>query len=142
MLKNRSIPNCTVIPELAYPDIGMAIAWLSDAFGFILRVRIADHRAQMNVGDGAVILTEARAASGTAAETTDRTHGVMVRIDDVDSQYERAVRHGARVVHPPETYPYGERQCSVVDPGGHRWTFSQSVADTAPEEWGGTSGVL
>lgn len=142
MLRNRSIPNSTVIPELAYPDIGAAIAWLSDAFGFTLRVRIADHRAQMNVGDGAMVLTEARAAKGDAAETTDRTHGVMVRVSDVDSLFERASSHGARVVHPPTTYPYGERQCSVIDPGGHRWTFSQSVADTAPEDWGGTSGVL
>jgi uncharacterized glyoxalase superfamily protein PhnB len=142
MLRNRSIPNSTVIPELAYPDIGAAIAWLSDAFGFTLRVRIADHRAQMNVGDGAVVLTEARGTRPDADETADRTQGVMVRVGDVDMQYERAVRHGARVIHPPTTYPYGERQCSLFDPGGHRWTFSQSVADTAPEDWGGTSGVL
>jgi uncharacterized glyoxalase superfamily protein PhnB len=36
-----------------------------------------------------------------------------------------------------ETYPFGERQYTVDDPGGHRWTFTQSVADVAPEEWGG-----
>jgi hypothetical protein len=23
---------------------------------------------------------------------------------------------------------------------GHRWTFSQSIADVAPEEWGGAPG--
>lgn len=142
MLRNRSIPNCTVIPELAYPDIGAAIAWLSDAFGFTLRLRIADHRAQMNVGDGAVVLTEAHAADGGPVAPPDRAHGVMVRIADVDTHHERAVRHGARVVNPPATHPFGERQYSVIDPGGHRWTFSQSVADTAPGDWGGTSGVL
>jgi len=53
MLANRSIPRCTVIPELAYPDIGEAIDWLCDAFGFSLRLRIGNHRAQLNVGDGA-----------------------------------------------------------------------------------------
>lgn len=58
MRSNRSIPQCTVIPEIAYPDIGAAIQWLTDAFGFTLRLRIGDHRAQMNVGDGAVVLTE------------------------------------------------------------------------------------
>jgi uncharacterized glyoxalase superfamily protein PhnB len=58
MLANRSIPRCTVIPELAYPDISKAIDWLCDSFGFTLRLRIADHRAQLNVGDGAVVLTE------------------------------------------------------------------------------------
>jgi hypothetical protein len=35
---------------------------------------------------------------------------------------------------------YGERQYTCEDPGGHRWTFSQSIADLEPEEWGGTSG--
>jgi hypothetical protein len=58
MLTNRSIPRCTVIPELAYPDVGQAIGWLSDAFGLTLRIRIANHRAQLNVGEGAVVLTE------------------------------------------------------------------------------------
>jgi hypothetical protein len=58
MLTNRSIPRCTVIPELAYPDAGEAIGWLCDAFGFTLRIRIPNHRAQLNVGDGAVVLTE------------------------------------------------------------------------------------
>lgn len=25
------------------------------------------------------------------------------------------------------------------DPGGHSWTFSETLADVAPETWGGTS---
>ena len=58
MMNNRSIPHSTVIPELPYPDIGQAIDWLCNAFGFTLRLRIADHRAQLNVGEGAVVLIE------------------------------------------------------------------------------------
>jgi uncharacterized glyoxalase superfamily protein PhnB len=78
MLANRSIPRCTVIPELAYPDVAEAIDWLRDAFGFTLRLRIANHRAQLNVGDCAVVLTERRGdAEGVP------THSVMVRVDDV-----------------------------------------------------------
>ena len=38
---------------------------------------------------------------------------------------------------PPTDFPYGERQYSVEDPGGHRWTFSQSIADVDPRTWGG-----
>jgi hypothetical protein len=52
MLSNRSMPGSIVIPELAYPDIGNAIDWLCHAFGFTLRIRMADHRAQLNVGVG------------------------------------------------------------------------------------------
>jgi uncharacterized glyoxalase superfamily protein PhnB len=52
MLSNRSMPRSTVLPELAYPDIGEAIKRLCEAFGFTLRIRMGDHRAQLNVGDG------------------------------------------------------------------------------------------
>jgi uncharacterized glyoxalase superfamily protein PhnB len=139
MLANRSMPRCTVIPELAYADLGEAISWLCDAFGFTLRLRIADHRAQLNVGNGAVVLTELRRRDGPEI---DVAHAVMVRVDDVDAHHARAKARGARILQPPDTYPYGERQYSVQDVGGHCWTFSQSVADIDPSEWGGTAGDL
>ena len=134
MLANRSVPRSTVIPELAYSDVGEAIAWLCETFGFTLRLRIANHRAQLNVGDGAVVLTERGAGEGTSA--------VMIRVDDVNSHYDRARQHGARILRPPADHPYGERQCTVEDLGGHSWTFSQSIADVDPKEWGGTPGQL
>lgn len=129
---NRSMPPGTIIPELAYPDVGVAVAWLCDAFGFQERLRIGDHRSQLVFGAASVVVTgKAGAGSG------DSTHGLMVRVADVDRHYERARAAGARILHPPETYAYGERQYTVEDPGGHHWVFSQSVADVAPEEWGG-----
>jgi uncharacterized glyoxalase superfamily protein PhnB len=133
------MPASTVIPELAYPDIGEAIAWLCNAFGFTLRLQIGSHRAQLNVGDGAVVLTEWRREGHRDAELA---HSVMVRVDDVDPHYERACQHGARVIGPPADYPYGERQYTAEDLVGHRWTFSQSIADVHPSDWGGTAGVL
>ena len=36
-------------------------------------------------------------------------------------------------------HPYGERQYNALDFAGHRWTFTQSIADVAPETWGGES---
>jgi uncharacterized glyoxalase superfamily protein PhnB len=135
MLSNRSMPRSTVLPELAYPDIGEAITRLCGAFGFTLRIRIADHRAQLNVGDGAVILIE------TDRHVSMRT-AVMVRVEDVNSHYERARRSGMRIVREPTDYPYGERQYNVDDFAGHHWCFSQSIADVDPREWGGTPAEL
>jgi uncharacterized glyoxalase superfamily protein PhnB len=140
MRSNRSIPRCTVIPELAYADVGKAADWLCDAFGFTLRVRIGNHRAQINVGDGAIVLTELH--GDESARAVDFQHSVMVRVDDVDGHHERARQRGAQILRPPTSFPYGERQYNVQDIGGHRWTFSQSVADVLPEDWGGTSGQL
>jgi uncharacterized glyoxalase superfamily protein PhnB len=134
VLKNRSMPQCTVIPVVAYADLGKAIDWLCDVFGFTVRVRIGDHRAQLNVGDGAVVL---RQADKGAAELGD---SVMVRLEDVDGHYEHAKQRGARIVESPTDFPYGERQYTVEDFAGREWKFSQSIADVAPEDWGGTSG--
>ena len=135
MLTNRFMPSCTVIPVAPYPDLEQAIGWLCDAFGFTLRLRIGNHRAQMNVGDGAVVLTQSLAADGRLS------HSIMVRVEDVDLHYARAAVYGAAVLCPPADYPYGERQYTVADCAGNCWTFSQTLEDVAPEEWGGTAGA-
>lgn len=132
MIPNRSMPKSTVIPQLGYPDVIAAEEWLEQAFGFTVRLHIADHRVQMNVGDGAVVLTH----------SADAPHGsVMVRVADADAHHARAIAAGAKA-SAPVTFPYGERQYTAFDIGGHAWTFSQSVADIAPEDWGGTPGQL
>ena len=65
----------------------------------------------------------------------DATHAVMVRVADVDAHHADALGRGARVLSAPATYPYGERAYTVGDPGGHRWTFSQTLADVHPDTW-------
>jgi uncharacterized glyoxalase superfamily protein PhnB len=63
----------------------------------------------------------------------------MVRVPDVDSHCQQAQQNGAKIVREPTTHPYGERQYSAEDFAGRVWTFSQSVADMRPEDWGGKS---
>ncbi len=58
---------------------------------------------------------------------------------DVDAAFERARACGARVLGEPTTFEYGERSCVVEDLAGHRWELTQTVRDTAPEEWGGVT---
>ena len=141
MITNRSMPRCTVIPELAYPDVGEAIDWLCDAFGFTLRIRIGNHRAQINVGDGAVVLTELHEGDGhDARRGVDVAHSMLVRVEDAHQHHERARTHGTRILRPLVDYPYGETQYTAEDHAGHLWSFSQSIADVAPEDWGGTPG--
>ena len=113
------------------PDVGEASEWLCAAFGFTERLRIGDHRAQLVFGDGAMIVIERDENYASASS-------VLVRVEDADSHHERAAEHGARILRPPTDYPYGERQYTVEDIGGHRWTFSESIADVDPASWGGT----
>ena len=139
MKPNRSIPSSTVIPVLIYPDVREAVEWLERAFGFRERVRIGEnHRAQLGVGDGAVIVGDVR-HDRRPPRAGEATHSVMVRVDDARAHCDRARKEGARILMEPRDFEYGERQYMAEDPAGHQWTFSETLADVAPEEWGGTS---
>jgi uncharacterized glyoxalase superfamily protein PhnB len=137
MKANRSIPAATVVPVLTYPDVREAVAWLSAAYGFAERVKIGeDHRAQLRFGDGAVIVADVR-GDRHPPRSGDVTHTVLVRVDDARAHCERARRHGARIRMEPTDFEYGERQYEAEDPAGHVWLFSETLADVAPEQWGG-----
>ena len=139
MKPNRSIPTATVIPVLIYPDVREAVAWLSAAFGFAERVRIGEnHRSQLRFGDGAVIVGDMR-GDRRPPRPGEVTHSVTVRVEDVRAHCDRARAHGARILMEPTDFEYGERQYSAEDPAGHQWTFSETLADVAPETWGGES---
>jgi len=135
--RNRSIPASTVVPVLVYPDVREAVAWLSDAFGFVERLQIGEsHRSQLQVGDGAVIVGDVH-RDRTPPRAGEVTHSVLVRVDDVASHCERARSRGARILMEPIDFEYGERQYTAEDPAGHQWTFSETLDDVAPETWGG-----
>lgn len=143
MMENRSAPPGPIVPRLIYEDVAEAIEWLRVAFGFTERLRTPAepdgtiHHAQMAVGAGSIILTGQR---GLARQEVLNPAGFVpslyVPVADVDKHFERAKQFGVRILNPPATHPFGERQYSAEDTGGYRWTFSQSVAEVPPEEWG------
>ncbi|MGE5641451.1 MAG: VOC family protein [Byssovorax cruenta] len=129
MNTNRSMPPRVIIPEIPYADINQAADWLCRAFGFKKRLQIGNHRFQLTFGDNSVVAVEGNASNPSFS--------IMVHVEDLDRIYEQAKSMGARIINPPADYPFGERQCTVEDIGGHRWTFSQTVADVDPASWGG-----
>jgi uncharacterized glyoxalase superfamily protein PhnB len=133
MRANRSVPSAVVIPVLHYSDVRAAVDWLSKAFGFRERLTIGTHRAQMTFAAGALVAAE----GGPADASPGGAPSVLVRVNDVDAHFTIAQQHGAAIVQEPTTYPYGERQYTAKDPGGHVWTFSESVEDVDPAAWGG-----
>jgi uncharacterized glyoxalase superfamily protein PhnB len=141
MLVNQSAPAASVVPVLVYADVGAAIDWLCEAFGFSERLRVERNgiigHAQLVVGDGAIMIGR-QGAEYHAARPGEVSQYVLVTVDDADAHFERAQRHGARVMESPRDMPFGERQYTVEDPEGHRWTFSQHIADIPPAQWGAT----
>lgn len=128
------MPPCTIIPVLPYPDVKEAIQWLRETFGFSVRWQAGNHRAQLDF-DGGCIAVTLRNRENAASDFS-----LMVRVENVDQHYAHCQKQGATTLSEPVDFPYGERQYSVADIGGYLWTFSASIKDLAPEDWGGVSG--
>jgi uncharacterized glyoxalase superfamily protein PhnB len=140
MKPNRSIPDAQVIPVLTYPDVRAAVDFLAAAFGFQERVRIGeDHRAQLSFAAGAVIVADDGGHRQAPRPDAGVTHSVMVRVEHLDAHLQRARAAGAVIVAEPAEFPFGERQYQAEDLAGHHWTFSETVADIEPEQWGGAT---
>jgi uncharacterized glyoxalase superfamily protein PhnB len=141
MLTNRTTGAASVVPELVYADVEEAIDWLCETFGFVELWRAGGHRARLAIGNGVVIIADSDPRYGRRAPKRGEphSHAVTVKVDDVDAHHERVRECGGVILSPPTDYPYGERQYSAEDLAGHRWTFTQAIADLAPEDWGGMS---
>ncbi|HEX3491352.1 MAG TPA: VOC family protein [Streptosporangiaceae bacterium] len=137
MKPNRSAPASTVIPVLIYPDVRAAVDWLSAAFGFSERLRIGEgHRSQLKVGDGDLVVAEPR-GDRRPPQPGQVSQSVMVRVEDARAHCERARVHGARILMEPTDQMFGERQYNAEDFAGHHWTFTQTLTDVDPADWGG-----
>lgn len=140
MVVNRSAPRATVVPILVYEDVAKAVDWLRDTFGFRERLRVEGrggvvYHAQLAIAEGAIMLGRQGGEFQSPRGDTVSQY-VTVHVADVDAHFERARECRAHIVNEPRDMPFGERQYTVTDPWGHRWTFSQSIADVPFEAWG------
>jgi uncharacterized glyoxalase superfamily protein PhnB len=101
MRVNRSMPAAAIIPVVEYPDVPAAMKRLEEAFGFEIRLRIGAHRAQLQFGGGAIVVSQ----SSSPDVAPGSGHSVMVRVESVDAHLSRARRHGARIVRDLEDFP-------------------------------------
>ncbi|PKN56240.1 MAG: aminotransferase [Deltaproteobacteria bacterium HGW-Deltaproteobacteria-14] len=129
-----------------YADAAAAIDFLTEAFGFEVRLRIEGEggrieHSQLVYGDGLIMVgsTGARAdrenpvpAVSPRAVGGRVTQALCVFVDDADAHCAHARAAGAIIVDAPTTNDYGEdywadRTYRAVDPEGHQWWFMQRV---------------
>ena len=143
-MADTSLPEISpqVIPYLYYEDAGSAIEFLKTAFGFETVSAFRDGEgtvwtATLRTGNGLVMVGPGMDHFGTRAVTNPEFVSSMafVFVDDVDAHYRRAVAADARVLEEPHTHFGGNRQYTVSDQGGQRWTFAQPMkeSDTGDE---------
>ncbi|MGH7924951.1 MAG: VOC family protein [Candidatus Binatus sp.] len=145
----------TVYPHIRYDSPVEAIAWLSRAFGFRERVRMAGP-------DGSFITAKLETPSGglvmVAGSSPDFTewvrqrvpnlhqppekpwpylsHSTTVTVSDVNAHYLQARTAGATILMPPTDHPWALRSYAAIDLEGHQWEFSQVLRIVEPEAWG------
>jgi uncharacterized glyoxalase superfamily protein PhnB len=137
--KNRSAPDTAVIPVLYYPDVREAVEWLTTVLRFTERLRNSENRRQLLHDNGAIVVTKPGGNANEASSThqSPGAHSITLRVTGIDDLFQRVKAAGARILDEPADRPYGERQCSFLDPWGHPWTLSETIFDSDPADWGG-----
>src|SRR5204863_9268282 len=128
---------------VSYEDVGAAVKWLGEAFGFEESgQRFTDDEGHVGHGglslEGATVFLggpgpDYRSPKRHAQECEQSARwldtpwvvdGVQVELADLDAHYKRAKAAGATIIREPEDLPFG-RLYSAADLEGHRWMFMQ-----------------
>jgi uncharacterized glyoxalase superfamily protein PhnB len=126
---------------VCYEDPAKAIAWLCNAFGFEVRLKVeADDgsivHSELLFGEGVIMVggkkrdyRESPRAIGGA-----NTQSMMVYVDDIEAHFKRAREAGAKIVSEPATTDHGaeywsDRGYEAEDLDGHHWWFFQRLRD-------------
>ncbi|HZO26827.1 MAG TPA: VOC family protein [Chloroflexota bacterium] len=127
--------NTTAAPKMIWPclnyrDAHAAIAFLTDAFGFV-KTLVVDGGAERAVAHaelrfpegGGVMLGSASGGGNEFERLPTGSCSVYVATDEPDALFERATRAGATVVRGLEDTDYGSRGFTVRDLEGNLWSF-------------------
>jgi len=131
----------SITPYLIVKGASAAIDFYKTAFGAteVMRMPHPDGRighAELKFGDSHVMLAdEFREAEAISPNTLGGTTvGLMIYVEDADSMFNKAVSLGAKVKKPLADQFYGDRNGTIEDPWGHKWTIATHVEDVAPDE--------
>ncbi len=138
MIANRSVPADRVLPQIYYPDVAEAIAWLSNAFGFVEHYRHGDpiSGAQVRAGNAWIMLKKMAPEFRTPLELGFGTQILTIFMEDLETHFARAKAAGVTLVEDLHETLYGELQYAARDLAGHHWLFSRHACDVEPSQWG------
>lgn len=136
-LTSGSAPRAQVVPVLWVANARAAVDWYTRVFGFGGNVQTPDgvHAELALPGGGELLVGETRPL--LRVPNDGRSPEVLLKVEDAAATVARAVENGAAVVFELRDIAAGERQATIEDTFGHRWLLTQTLVDTAPEQWGG-----
>lgn len=127
----------SIIPCLGYHDALKAIDWLCDAFGFEKHQVFADENgivshAELVLGKCMIMLGSQNSGSpysklithpSEAGKLETQSPYIVLPDDEIEAHYERARKHGARMVIDIKEESYGGKNYTCYDLEGHLWNF-------------------
>lgn len=121
-----------------YRNLEDAIAWLSNAFGFVEHYRYGDPTsgAQLRAGNAWIMLKKAPREDATPKQLGFGTQSLTVFIEDIEAHLDHAKSAGVTLLEDLHETVYGELQYAAKDLDGHHWLFSRHATDLPPEQWG------
>ena len=130
-----------ITPYLVIKGAAAAIEFYKKAFGATELVRMPqpDGRvghAELKIGDSVVMMADEFPEMETVGPQTlgNSPVGLLLYVDNADAVFAKAVSLGAKVKKPMADQFYGDRNGTLEDPFGHKWTIGTHVEDVSPEE--------
>mgnify|MGYP006288230299 CR=1 FL=1 len=126
--------STAVTPHLTVKDVGAAMSFYEQAFGFQRKFMLPRPDGKVMHGevvhDGCTIMIGPESLErGIRAPVSFGFTPVslFVYVDDVDAA-------GAKVVLAPNDQFFGSRTCLLLDPDGHQWMFATHKKDVTVDE--------
>ena len=133
----------SITPYLGIKAAAKAIEFYKEAFGAneIMRLDMPNGdvgHAELRIGDSAIMLATPCSESGLGGPDAlqGTSVGLHLYVNDVDSQFARALKAGATAIAEVKDQFYGDRSGALRDPFGHVWFISTHKEDLSPEEIG------
>jgi PhnB protein len=122
----------TITPYIIVPGTARLIEFMKAAFGAEERFRIGRPgsenvimHAEVKIGDSIIELADANPQFPPTPAT------ILLRVDDVDAVFDRAVESGVTVIQPVADQDYGVRSATVLDASGNRWNIFRPAEGNA-----------
>lgn len=131
----------SVTPYLVMRDAARALDFYKRALGAteLFRFDAPEGKighAEIRIGDSIIMLADEQPDRGYRGPQSlgGSAVSLMVYVEDVDSQFSRAVEAGAKIKQRVQDQFYGDRSGTIEDPFGHVWTIATHKEDLSPEE--------
>jgi PhnB protein len=130
----KDTPKTAFVPQLVISHGTMDLEFYKNAFGAIETKHITNDDGSIHVSemfiDGAMFHFHEESYNGSSF-SPGKYNGVTaiigLMVADVDKVMARAISAGAKETSPAQSYDYGYRQGSLMDPLGHHWLIEMII---------------